>query len=126
MEGAMWITVAEALVLFLVLVVGPNLTIRLVLGLPVLAHLVYSALTSLPLGKVPGPPEGVDERRKNHQLRERVVTFLNEVQRVEEFARRAKTAGLPPEEVQKNLARADRKLRSTASEVVEVVGRRGA
>lgn len=124
-QPATWIALAEAMGLLLVLFIGSGTWIRLALGIPLLAHLAYTAMTSLPLGEVPGPPEGLDERRRNHQLRERVVAFLNEVQRVEEFARRAQSAGLPPEEVEKNLRRADRRIRSTAAEVVEVVGQSG-
>jgi hypothetical protein len=94
-------------------------------GVPVLAHLGWTALTSIPLGAVPGPPPGIGERRRNHHLRYRVVAFLNEVQRVEEFVQGARSAGLPRQEVERNLRSAEHRLRSTAAEVVKVAGQAG-
>lgn len=116
---------AEILGLGLVLVMDPPTALRLLLGLPLLAHLGWSALTSLPLGEVPGPPSGRGERRQNLELRSRVVSFLNEVQRVEQFVQDAKTAGLPREEVEKNLRSAERRIKTSAADVAKAVGRNG-
>lgn len=97
----------------------------LIVGIPLLAHLGWTALTSLPVGKVPGPPPGVEERRRNHQLRYRVVAFINEVQRAERFAQRAEARRLPPQEVEKNLRLAENRILDIAGEVVDHVGRTG-
>ena len=64
--------------------------------LPVLGHLGYRALTSLPIGQVPGRPAGMARQRRNLQLRTRVVAFLNEVRRAESYA--ASTGGAPGED----------------------------
>jgi hypothetical protein len=108
-----------------ILIGAPGGWASLLLGVPVLAHLGWSALTSVPVGAVPGPPPGIGERRRNHHLRYRVVAFLNEVQRVEDFMQGAKSAGLSRHEVERNLRSAEHRLRSTAAEVVKVVGQAG-
>lgn len=109
----------------LVLILSPGGWMALLVGVPVLGHLGWSALTSVPVGAVPGPPPGISERRRNHHLRYRVVGFLNEVQRVEEFVQGAKAAGLPRHEVERSLRSAEHRLRSTAAEVVKVLGQAG-
>lgn len=123
-EPATWITLAEVLGLGFALF-ATGTVLRLVVGLPLLLHLGWTALTSLPLGQVPGPPAGRDERRRNHQLRYRVVAFLNEVQRAEKYVQRAEAARLPQNEVEKNLRLAENRILDIAGEVVDVVGRRG-
>jgi hypothetical protein len=112
-------------VLGAVLVAASGGSLALLVGGPILLHLGWSALTSVPVGAVPGPPPGLGERRRNHHLRYRVVAFLNEVQRVEEFVQSSKSAGLPRHQVEKNLRSAEHRLRSTAAEVVKVVGQAG-
>ena len=119
-----WILAAEIFVLALVLFYAPGTTIRVLLGLPLLVHVGYRALTSLPLGMIPGRPPGAKERR-NQDLRSRVVGFLNEVRRVEEYAERAQVAGRPPAEVENNLRSAEKRLMAAAAEVVKVAGRNG-
>lgn len=125
-ERSTWILAGEIGVLAIVLLTAPGGWIALLVGIPVLGHLGWSALTSVPTGAVPGPPAGLSERRRNHHLRYRVVAFLNEVQRVEDFAQRARTAGLPRAEVARNLNSAEQRLRDTAAEVVKVAGQLGA
>lgn len=123
-EPRTWITVAEIVALAIVLLAGGAL-LRPLLGLPLLVHLGWDALTSVPVGEIPGPPEGVGERRRNYHLRYRVVAFLNEVQRVEQFVQDAKQANLPREEVEKNLRSAQKRIMATAGEVAEVLGKNG-
>lgn len=119
-----WITAAEIVGLALVLLAGSWL-VRLTLGLPLLAHLGWSALTSVPVGMIPGPPPGVGERRRNYHLRYRVVAFLNEVQRVERFVQQAREEKLPRPQVEKSLRSAERRILATAAEVAKVLGRNG-
>lgn len=98
------------------------MTVRLFVGLPLLVHLGYTALTSLPIGSIPGRPAGAQHRR-NQDLRARVVGFLNEVRRVEEYAQRAKTAGWSAKEVQANMRAAQQRMMAAASHVAEATGR---
>lgn len=123
-ERGTWITVAEVACLALVLLTG-GATLRMLVGLPLLAHLGWTALTSVPVGEIPGPPSGVGERRRNYHLRYRVVAFLNEVQRVEQFVQDARANKLPRTEVEKNLRSAEKRILATAGEVVKVLGRNG-
>lgn len=122
-ERTVWITSAEVLGLALVLVAGPGTLVGTVVGLMLLSHLGYTALTSLPLGAIPGRPVGAKRHRRNQDLRSEVVGFLNEVRRVEEYVKRAKDAGLPPAVVEENLRDAERRMRVAAAEVVKVTGR---
>ena len=77
-----WIVAGEVVLLALLLSTGGP-ALRAWLGVPVLAHLGYLALTSLPIGEVPGRPTGVARQRRNQHLRTRVVAFLNDVRRAE-------------------------------------------
>lgn len=99
---------------------APGLAIRLLLGLPLLTHLGWTTLTSLPVGKIPGPPKGVSERRRNHDLRQRVVAFLNEVQRVERYVQQAEVTGLSPNSIGPSLRSAEKRMLATAEEVVRL------
>lgn len=119
----MWVTVAEALYLALLLVIGPGVWVRVVIGLPILAHLAYTRLASLPRDEEPTLPKSVDGRRRNYELRKRVEEFLNEVKRMERYAVRAKAAGLPRSEVEDNLRSVEKRLHATVAEVPKVVGR---
>lgn len=110
--------------LALVLVAAVESTVVLVFGLLVLAHVGYRALTSLPLGQVPGRPPGA-QTRSNLHLRSRIVGFLNEVRRVEDYVARARTAGRPRAEVETHLRTAERRLMAAAAEVAKVTGRAG-
>ena len=96
--------------------------IRLVIGLPVLAHLAYTTMTSLPIGEIPSRPEGTTRIRQNQDLRTCVVGFLNEVRRVEDYANRARTAGLPREAVSQSLERGQRRIMAAASQVAKFTG----
>lgn len=99
---------------------APGLLVRLVVGLPLLTHLGWNTLTSLPVGKIPGPPKGVKERRRNHDLRQRVVAFLSEVQRVERYIHQAEVSGLPHSSVGPSLRSAEKRMLATAEEVVRL------
>lgn len=121
-EPRTWAMLSETIVLGALLALPAEATIRLVVGLPLLAHLAWSALTSLPAGTIPGRADGA-EVRSNHHLRSRVVTFLTEVQRMEKYMRDARAAGLPTSEVRKNLQWADTRLQATTAEVVKALGR---
>lgn len=105
------------------LITAPAGFIRLVVGLPLLTHLGYKALTSLPMGEVPGRPEGAKRERRNQDLRSRVVVFLNEVRRVEEFAQRAKLAGHPTRELESTLRSAQQRMMAAAAQVAKETGR---
>lgn len=122
-DRSTWIALAEGLLLAWIVLSGPGRLVRLVVGLPLLAHLAYTAMTGLPVYAIPGKPTGAKRDRVNQDLRSHVVGFLNEVRRVEEYAQRAKTAGLPSQEVQDNLAVAQRRMMSAAAQVVKVTGR---
>ena len=63
-ERATWIAGAEILGLALVLTMAVESSIARLLGFALLAHLGYSALTSLPMGAIPGRPPGRQQRRK--------------------------------------------------------------
>ena len=60
-DRASWIVAGEVVLLTLLLSTGSP-ALRVWLGLPLLAHLGYRALTSLPIGQVPGRPAGVARR----------------------------------------------------------------
>jgi hypothetical protein len=120
-DRATWITGAEVVLLALLLTAASS-ALRLWLGLPVLGHLGYRALTSLPIGQVPGRPAGMARQRRNLQLRTRVVAFLNEVRRAESYA--ASTGGAPGE-AEANLDVARARIVAAAEEVADVAGRFG-
>lgn len=122
-ERATYITAAEVLGLALVLFATPGSTLRLLVGLPLLAHLGYTALTSLPLGMVPGRPEGSKQERRNQELRTRVVAFLNEVRRVEEYAQRARLAGHRGRKVEESLRAAEHRMMAAAADIAKATGR---
>ena len=122
-ERGTWISLAEALALGLVLYAAADTATHLLLALPLLAHLGYTAVTSLPLGAVPGRPSSAAERRRNYDLRVQVVTFLNEVQRLEKYVQRAHADGLRRSDMEKSLRWAEERIRTTADEVVKVTGR---
>lgn len=116
-----WITGAEVLVLALILWAGPGGLIRLGLGLPLLAHVGYRALTSLPMGAVPRRPERGQARRR-YDLRARIVRFLDEVRRAEDFAERARVGGSSKGELEQQLWAAQKRVMSAASEVAKATG----
>jgi hypothetical protein len=120
-ERATWITGAEALGLLLVLLTVPGGFTRLA-GVLLLAHLSYKALTSLAMGQVPGRPDGEPVRR-NLDLRSRVVGFLNEMRRAEDYSHQAEVGGRPRSEVEKELAGVRKRMMAAAAEVAKVAGR---
>jgi hypothetical protein len=122
-DRSTWIALTEGMVLAWIVLEGPGRFIRMLVGLPVLVHLAYTAMTGLPIGTLPGRPAGAKRDRVNQDLRSHVIGFLNEVRRVEEYAQRARTAGLPSNEVQDNLAAAQRRMMAAAAQVVKVTGR---
>jgi len=117
-----WITAAEILVLALVLLAIPGTLVRLV-GFVVLAHLGYQALTSLPLGMIPGRPEGTSQHRRNQDLRSRIVGFLNTVRTVEEYAQRVRLAAGPHAEMDRSLRAAQMRVMNAAADVVKAMGK---
>lgn len=117
------ITAAELLVLWIVLFVVDGGVLRLLVGIPLFLHVGYLALTSLPLGEVPRRPDSAREERRNQDLRSRIVGFLNEVRRAEDYARRARVGGWPESEVEENLRLARERAMSAAASAVKVMGR---
>ena len=115
-----WLIGAEVGLLALLLTAGSPV-LQVWVGLPVLAHLGYRALTSLPIGQVPGRPAGVARQRRNQRLRNRVVAFLNEVKRAESYALKAAES----DDVEANLKHARARMMVAAGEVAKVVGRFG-
>lgn len=122
MDRRTWITSAELLTLFGIMWTAPGAVVRLFVGIPLLAHVGYQALTSLPMGIVPRRPEGGQPRR-HYTLRERIVRFLDEVRRVEDYADRARMAGLDEKEVDENLRAAQRRVMTAAAAVAQAIGR---
>jgi hypothetical protein len=122
-ERETWTTAAEIAALALVLIAWPGPAFRLLIGLPLLFHLGWTTLTSVPVGKIPGPPKGLQERRQNHDLRQRVVAFLKEVQRVEKYMQQAEVSGLPRSKVEQSLRSAEQRMMATAAEVARVTAR---
>jgi hypothetical protein len=120
-ERDTWITAAEIMALALVLLAGGP-RVRVLGGLPLLVHLGYRALASLPLGSVPGRP-GRGRKRRNYDLRARVVGFLGEVRRVEHYVRQAELAGWSKAEVEENLRSAQARMMAAAAEVAKAAGR---
>lgn len=116
-----WITVVEVSLLALLLFAGSP-GIRVWMGLPILAHLGYRALTSLPIGQVPGKPNGVARQRRNQHLRTRVVAFLNEVRRAESYATRTSKGA---DDLEATLDEARARMMKAAGEVARVAGRFG-
>ncbi len=121
-DRATMVAAMELVGVALLLLFPASWMLRVFAGLPLLVHLGYTAMTALPVGVIPGRPEGSAKLRRNYDLRARVVAFLNEVRRVEEYARKAKTAGLPAEEVKLNLLMAERRLMEAASQVIRQAG----
>lgn len=121
-ERETWITAAEVFGLGLLLLTGVSPVVRLLFGLPLLVHVGYKALTSLPMGEVPSRPQRGQARRR-YDLRARVVRFLDEVRMAESFAERAELSSLPKEEVDEFLFKAHRRVMHAASEVAKQTGR---
>jgi hypothetical protein len=65
MKHRTWVTTAETLALVAILVAVPSTLLRVLLGIPIVLHLGWSVMTSVPVGGVPGPPPGVGERRSS-------------------------------------------------------------
>ena len=123
-ERGTWITLAEVVALG-VLIVAQGSSVPQLVGLAILAHLGYTALTSLPLGEIPGAPTGAKRLRRNQDLRSRVVGFLNEVRRVESYAQQAEVGGRPKRELEKDLHWARQRMMTAAAEVAKAAGRPG-
>ena len=121
-ERRTWVTAAELLVLGLIVLSAPAAPVRLLIGLPIVVHLGYQALTSLPLGLVPRRREGGVHRRR-YDLRARVVRFLDEVKRVEDYADRARISGLKDDDVEEYLHLAQRRVMTAAAAVAHATGR---
>lgn len=122
-EPGTWATAAEIFALGVVLLAVDGAGIRFLFGLPLLVHIGYKALTGLPMGRVPGRPERGQPRR-HYDLRSRIVRFMDEVKRVENYARRAEVAGVPEPEVREYLLVAQKRVMAAAREVAKETGRR--
>jgi hypothetical protein len=122
-ERETWITGAEILGLAAVLVVTSTGWLPLLVGVPLLVHVGYKALTSLPMGQVPGRPEGSKQVRRNQDLRSWVVGFLNEMRRMESIAHQASVGGRSRKDIEKDLRWAKKRLMATAAEVAKAAGR---
>jgi hypothetical protein len=123
-ERATWITGAETLGILLVVLTAPGGLTRLV-AVALLAHVSYKALTSLPMGQIPGRPDGTKAIRRNQDLRSRVVGFLNEMRRAEDFAHQVDVGGRPRADVERHLAWARQRMMAAAAEVAKAAGRPG-
>lgn len=121
-ERATWITGAETLGILLVVLTAPGVLTRLV-AVALLAHVSYKALTSLPMGLVPGRPDGTKAIRRNQDLRTRVVGFLNEMRRAEDYAHQATVGGRPRAEFERDMAWARKRMMAAAAEVAKTAGR---
>jgi hypothetical protein len=121
-ERGTWITAAEVAALGLILLQGPGSIVRLLVGLPLLVHIGYKALTSLPMGAVPGRPER-GQHRRHYDLRARIVRFLDEVRRWEDYAQRAEVAGWSEDQVEDDLRDAKQRVMAAAAEVAKLTGR---
>ncbi len=117
-----WFTGTEIVGLALLLLSGSD-TVRFLFGLPLLAHIGYRALTSVPLGQIPGRPEWAKQVRRNQDLRSRVVGFLNEMRRVEDLAHHSRIGGRAPAAVEKDLIYAKKRMMEAATEVVRAAGK---
>jgi len=82
-------------------------------------------MTSLPAGQIPGRPSSRAEKRKNYQLRARVGAFLNEVKRMESYVQRARSGGVPRNEVKQQLRTAEKRLIDQATQVAKATGKIG-
>lgn len=118
-EPQTWIAGAEIVALALLLLWAVDSPAVRVLGLVVLAHLGYTALTGLPMGRIPGRPLRGRPRR-NLDLRAQVVTFLREVRRVDDYAQSALLAGWPVERLQAGLRAGEQRVMAAAARVAEV------
>lgn len=114
------------MVLAMILATSPGEMIRTGVGIPLLTHLGYRALTSMPVGRIPGRPAGTARQRRNLALRARVVALLEEVKSVEAYAQRARRSGLAPSDVAERLREAEGRIMSTAADIVRHTGRTAA
>lgn len=120
-ERETWISASEVLAIAAILYFGPSAAIRLLVGLPLLAHIGYKAVTSLPMGAVPGRPPG-GRQRSQYDLRARVKAFLTEVRRVEDFAARARVAGWSGREVKNEVLEGQKRIIEAAAQVARATG----
>jgi hypothetical protein len=122
-ERSAWVAAAEVLALAVLLTLTTGSALVQLLGLGLLAHLGYTAMTGLPMGRVPGRPPGRQPRR-NLDLRAQVGVFLHEVRRVDEFAQRAQVGRLPAGQVEAGLRAGEQRLLAAAAKVAQVTRRR--
>jgi hypothetical protein len=119
-----WINGAASVALAVILLIGPPWYVRLLLGIPLLVHLGYSALTGLPIGMIPRRPDSAKApHRRNQDLRSRVVGFLNDIRSIEAYAQQAVIGDVPRSDVEATLRKAQTKIMRSAAEMVTVMGR---
>ena len=121
-ERSAWIAAAEIVALAVLISRTADSALVQLLGLGLLAHVGYTAITGLPMGQVPGRPQG-GQARRNLDLRAQVVAFLREVRRVDEYAQRAHVAGLPADQVEASLRAGEQRLMAAAAKVARVTRR---
>lgn len=120
-DRATWIALGETLMLAYLLF-QPQLLFRVLVGLPLLIHLGYTGMTSLPMGMIPRRPEGSKQARRNQDLRSWVVRFLNEVKELEDYLWRARSAGSSPAEMSEKVRVGRQRVMAAASQVAKAVG----
>jgi hypothetical protein len=86
-------------------------------GLPLLAHLGYTGMIPLPMGRIPRHPDGSKQARRNQDLRSWVVRFLNEVRKFEDYLWRARSADSSSAEVSEKLRLGRQRVLAVASQV---------
>lgn len=100
----------------------PGLVFRLLVGLPLLAHLGYTGMIPLPMGLIPRHPDGSKQARRNQDLRSWVVRFLNEVREFEDYLWRARSADSSSAEVSEKLRLGRQRVMAVASQVARAGG----
>jgi hypothetical protein len=121
-ERETWIAAVEILGVTAVLWTASESTVLRVVGFLLVAHLGYTAMTGLPMGRIPGRPPGRQPRR-NLDLRAQVAWFLREVRRVDEYAQRARVAGWAPAQLEESLRSGEQRVMAAASRVAKAATR---
>ena len=121
-ERQTWIAAAEVLGLMAILWTATESLLPRLVGFALVAHLGYTAMTGVPIGRIPGrPPRG--QPRRNLDLRAQVGAFLREVRRVDEYAQRSRVAARPPDQQDEGLRSGEHRLMAAAARVAKVATR---
>ncbi len=117
-----WIAAVEMAGIAVLLTMAVESSIARLLGFALLGHLGYSALTGLPMGQIPGRREG-GQKRRNLDLRARVVVFLREIRRLEEYVQRSRLSGWSRSEIETNVQASEQRMMAAAADVAKVARR---